>query len=53
MSTFTWNDLFSGLDLCTKAYIGMETARGMSIAGIVKIIFIIGSSLAELSIKLL
>ena len=52
MSTPIWNDLFSGLDLCAEAHIGIATAWGMSIAGIIERILIIGSSLAELSIKL-
>ena len=53
MSTSTWNDLFSELDICALAHIGIAMARRMSIAGVVKRILIIGSSLAELSIKLL
>ena len=53
MFTSIWSDLFSGLDLCAKAHIGIWMARGMPIAGVVEGILIIGSSLAELSIKLL
>ena len=53
MSTSTWKNLFSGLDLCAKAHIGMTMAQGISIAGVVERILIIGNSLAKLSIKLL
>ena len=53
MSTSTWNDLYFGLDLCALARIRIAMVRGMSVAGVVERILIIGGSLAVLSIKLL